>query len=186
MLIILSGVAGSGKDTIKVELMKRNPKLGTIKSYTTRAPRDNKDDLDRYFFVSQEEFVDLIEKEKLYEYSIHHDNYYGTSKDELDGQIANGKIVIKDIDVNETRELMDIFKDELKTISIFLKVKKEELYQRLLDRGETPENAERRLARLEYEESMLTMYDYVVHNDNLEKTLNIIERIIEEEYKLKQ
>lgn len=185
MLVILSGVAGSGKDTIKLELMKRMSNLATIKSYTTRKPREDKEDLNRYFFVTQEEFVDLINQEKLYEYSMHHDNYYGTSKEELDSKIADGKIVIKDIDVNGTKELINIFKNKLKTISIFLKVDKEELHRRLIERGETLESAEKRLSRQEYEESMLTLYDYVVYNNDLEKTLNIIKQIIEEEYKLK-
>ncbi len=181
MLIILSGVAGSGKDTIKEELIKRNSDIVTIKSYTTRQPRDNKDDLDRYFFVTQEEFVNLIDQGNLYEYSMHHGNYYGTSKEELDKRVEEGKTVVKDIDVNGTRELINLFKNQLKTVSIFLKVNKGELYKRLIDRGETHESATLRLSRQEYEESMLTMYDYVVNNNNLEKTVNIIETIIKEE-----
>lgn len=185
MFVILSGVAGSGKDTVKVELMKKISNLTTIKAYTTRQPRDNQEDINRYFFVNQEEFLQLIEQGKLYEYSMHHNNYYGTSKEELDSKIADGKIVIKDIDVNGTKELIEIFEGKLKVVTIFLKVKKDELYKRLIDRGETDESARLRLARQEYEESLLTMYDYVVYNDNLEKTLNIIEKIIEEEYKLK-
>lgn len=183
MLVILSGVAGSGKDTVKQELMKRISNLTTIKSYTTREPRNDKDDLNRYFFVTEDEFLKLIDQGAFYEYSIHHNNYYGTSKEELDSQISKGKIVIKDIDVNGTRDLIDIFKDKLKVITIFLKVDKEELYNRLIERGETEESANLRLSRKEYEESLLTMYDYVVHNDDLEKTLNIIEKIIDEEYK---
>lgn len=185
MLVILSGVAGAGKDTVKNELMKRISNLTTIKSYTTRKPRDDKDDLNNYFFVNEEEFLKLIDQGKLYEYSIHHDNYYGTSKEELDSKIKEGKIVIKDIDVNGTRDLIDIFKDKLKVIKIFLKVDKDELYKRLIERGETEEGAKLRLARQEYEESLLTMYDYVVNNNDLEKTLKIIETIINEEYKMK-
>lgn len=185
MLVILSGVAGSGKDTVANELMKRISNLVTIKSYTTRQPRDDKDDLNRYFFVTEDEFLKLIDQGAMYEYSIHHNNYYGTSKKELDGQIEKGNIVIKDIDVNGTRDLIDIFKDKLKVVTIFLKVDKEELYRRLIERGESKESVELRLSRQEYEESLLTMYDYVVKNDDLEKTLEIIEIIINEEYKRK-
>lgn len=184
MFVILSGVAGSGKDTIKVELMKKIGNLTTIKSYTTREKRNNKDDLNRYYFVSEEDFIKLIKEEKLYEYSVHHNHYYGTSKEELDKPIREGKIVIKDIDVNGTKELLEIFKDKHKVISIFLKVDRDELLKRLIERGTPEDEAYLRLDRQEYEESLLPIYDYVIKNDNLEKTLEIIEKIIEEEYKL--
>ena len=184
MFVILSGVAGSGKDTIKNELLKKISNSTTIRAYTTRKPRDNDEDLKKYFFVTQEEFIELIEQGELYEYSITHGQYYGTSKKELDSKLADKKIIIKDIDVNGTRDLIDIFKGKMRVVSIFLKVDKEELYQRLINRGETEESARLRLARQEYEESLLTMYDYVILNEDLNKTIKIAETIIKEEYKL--
>ena len=184
MLVILSGVSGSGKDTVKAELLNRINNLTTIKAYTTREPRDEDEDLSRYFFVSKEEFQDLISGERLYEYSEHHNNFYGTSKNELDRNISEGKIVIKDIDVNGTKDLIDVFREGLKVVPIYLKVEKDELYKRIINRGATKEEADLRLSRFEYEESFIPIYDYVVYNDNLEKTVNIIEKIILEEYKL--
>ncbi len=184
MFVILSGVAGSGKDTVKTELLKKISNSTTIRAYTTREPRDTEDDLKKYFFVTQEEFISLIDQGDLYEYSINHGNYYGTSKKELDSKLADKKIVIKDIDVNGTRDLIDIFKGKMRVVSIFLKVDKDELYERLLHRGETEDSAKLRLARQEYEESLLTMYDYVVLNDDLDKAVKIAQTIIEEEYKL--
>lgn len=184
MFVILSGAAGSGKDTVKMELLKKLKNSTTIKAYTTRKPRDDTKDLNNYFFVTEEEFIDLIKQNKLYEHSINHGNYYGTSKHELDSKLKQQQVIIKDIDVNGTKDLINIFKGKIRVVSIFLKVDKEELYQRMINRGETEESAKLRLTRLEYEESLLLMYDYVVLNNDLNKTVKIIEKIIEEEYKL--
>ncbi len=102
MLVILSGVAGAGKDTVRKELMKRIEKATSIPSYTTREPRADDVPGETYCFISKEEFQQKIEEGEFYEYDIHHDNYYGTSKRILDEKARTG-IVIKDIDVNRNR-----------------------------------------------------------------------------------
>lgn len=180
MFIILSGASGSGKDTVKKELLERIDNLTTIPSFTTRSPRDE-EDKKRYFFVTEQEFKELIKNGEVYEYSIHHGNYYGTSKKELDKKISSGFSVIKDIDVNGTMNLVKTFKDIMKVVTIFLKVDKKELQDRLRKRGTSKEEIELRLSRVDYEEQYIDSYDYVIVNDNLEKTVNEIEKIIEKE-----
>ena len=125
----------------------------------------------------------MIKNDELYEYSVHHNHYYGTSKKVLDDKITSGKIIVKDIDVNGTEELINVFKDKINMITIFLKVPKEELKERLTNRGDSPKDIEIRLSRLEYEESKIEIYDYVMPNNDLERTVNIISNIIEQEYK---
>ena len=95
MLVILSGVAGAGKDTIKKELIKRMENVESLPSYTDRAPRANDVPGVTYNFVSTEEFERMIKDGELYEYSAHHDHYYGTSKKLLNEKISNGKIILK-------------------------------------------------------------------------------------------
>lgn len=185
MLVILSGVAGAGKDTIKKELIKRMDKVTTIPSFTDRPQRLGDIPGQTYYFVSKQEFEDMIKNDELYEYDIHHNHYYGTSKKVLDEEIANGKIIVKDIDVNGTENLVKLFEDKMKVVTIFLKVPKEELRKRLEQRIDKPslEEIQLRLDRFDHEESKSKSYDYVIKNNNLEKTVQIIMAIIENEYK---
>lgn len=185
MLVILSGVSGAGKDTIKKQLIKRMDNVTTIASYTDR-PKRNSDVDGQYNYVSKEEFEDMIKNDELYEYSVHHNHYYGTSKKLLNKNIEEGKIIVKDIDVNGTHDLVEIFKDHVKIVTIFLKVPKDILKARLEKREENPDIKEiqLRLNRFDYEESKISNYDYVIKNNDLEKTVQIIMTIIKNEYKL--
>ena len=139
MLVILSGVAGAGKDTIKKELMKRIPIVDTLPSFTDRPQRPGDIPGQTYNFVSREEFEKMINDEDLYEYNVHHNHYYGTSRKLLNEKINSGKVIVKDIDVNGTENLIKILKDDVKIVTIFLKVEKEELKRRLEHRIDKPD-----------------------------------------------
>ena len=186
MLVLLSGVSGAGKDTVKQELIKRNKNVESLPSYTDRAPRNNDIPGVTYNFVTTQEFERMIEQGELYEYSKHHEHYYGTSRKLLNEKINNGTIIVKDIEVNGVENLLKILKNDLEIVTIFLKVPKEELRKRLEAREDkqSPEEIELRLNRLEYEESKIGIYDYVIKNNNLEKTVNIIMEIIKSEYNM--
>lgn len=186
MLVILSGVAGAGKDTIKKELISRVEKIETLPSYTDREPRAGDIPGQTYNFVTTKEFEEMIKNNELYEYSVHHNHYYGTSKKLLNEKISSGKIIVKDIDVNGTQDLIDLLKNEVKIVTIFLRVPKEELRRRLENRIDkpNPKEIELRLNRFDYEESKIGIYDYVIKNNNLEKTVNIIMEIIKSEYNM--
>ena len=184
MLVILSGVAGAGKDTIKRELIKRMEGITTIPSYTDRPPREgDRPAGEQYIYVTKDEFEEMVKKDELYEYSVHHNHYYGTSKKLLNEKIASGEIIIKDIDVNGTEDLVKIFKDDIKIVTIFLKVPKEVLKHRLENREDkpTPKEIKLRLNRFDYEQSKIHNYDYVIKNNNMEKTIQIIMSILENE-----
>lgn len=186
MLVLLSGASGAGKDTIKRELIKRYTNITSLPSYTDREPREGEVNGEIYNFISTEEFKELIEKNDLYEYDIHHNHYYGTSKHILDELLKSGKIIVKDIDVNGTENLVKILGNDTKVVTIFLRVPKEELHRRLLERNPNVDSKEieTRLNRLEYEESKIRSYDYVIKNNNLEKTIQIITTIIKYESNL--
>lgn len=188
MLVLLSGVSGAGKDTIKKELIARMENVESLPSYTDRQPRENDIPGQTYNFVTTEEFEAMIARGELYEYSAHHNHYYGTSKKLLNEKMQNGKIIVKDIEVNGVENLIKLLKNDTKIVTIFLKVPKEELRRRLENRIDkpSPKDIELRLNRLQYEESKIGMYDYVIKNNNLEKTVNIIMEIINNEYNLKE
>lgn len=186
MLVLLSGVSGAGKDTIKKELIARMDNVESLPSFTDRAPRENDIPGKTYNFVSTEEFEAMIARGELYEYSAHHNHYYGTSRKLLNEKMQNGKIIVKDIEVNGVENLVKLLGNDTKIVSIFLKVPKEELRRRLESRIDkpSPKDIELRLNRLQYEESKIGIYDYVIKNNNLEKTVNIIMEIIKSEYNM--
>ena len=184
MLVILSGVAGAGKDTVKQEIMKRMENVITLPSYTSREIRNTDVEGKTYHFVTKEQFEEMIKNDEFYEYDVHHNNYYGTSRKLLNEKIKSGKIIIKDIDVNGTEHLQDLLKTNTKVVTIFLRVPKDELERRLKERTDSPAEIRLRLSRFEYEESKINLYDYVLKNDDLEKTVKIVITIIENEKKI--
>ncbi len=184
MLVILSGVAGAGKDTIIKEITKRMENVCTVPSFTTRPPREDDIPGVSYNFVTKEEFEKLIDNKDIYEFDIHHNHYYGSSRKLINEKASNG-IVIKDIDVNGTEKLKEVLKDmDIKVVTIFLRVPKDELKRRLENRIDklSHEEITLRLNRFDYEESKINVYDYVMKNDNLEKAVKIIQEIIEQEF----
>lgn len=188
MLVLLSGVSGAGKDTIKKELIKRMENVVSLPSYTDRPQRPGDVPGQTYNFVTTEEFEKMIENKELYEYNVHHEHYYGTSRKLMNEKIQSGNIIVKDIDVNGVENLINLLKEDTKVITIFLRVPKEALIKRLENRIDKPSQKEitLRLNRFDYEESRIDMYDYVIKNNDLEKTVNVIQTIIENEYKLKE
>ena len=188
MLVILSGVAGAGKDTIKRELIKRMENVESLPSFTSRPIREGDVEGGTYHFVSREEFEAMIENEEFYEYDIHHNQYYRTSRKLLNEKIKSGKIIVKDIDVNGTEHLKELLGNDTKVVTIFLRVPKEELKHRLENRIDKPSPQEiiLRLNRFDYEESRISLYDYVLKNNDLEKTVRIIMTIIENEVRLEK
>ena len=87
MLVILSGVSGAGKDTIKKELLKRMEDVVTLPSFTSRERRPIEEEGVQYHFITKEAFEEKIKKGDFYEYDVHHGNYYGTSRELLNEKI---------------------------------------------------------------------------------------------------
>ena len=127
MLVILSGVSGAGKDTIKKELIKRMEDIISLPSFTSREPRPGEEEGVQYHFISKDEFKEKIKNGEFYEYDLHHENYYGTSKKLMNEKIESGKIIVKDIEVNGTENLIKKLGNDTKLVTICLKVDKEEL-----------------------------------------------------------
>ena len=136
MLVILSGVSGAGKDTIKKELIKRMEEVESLPSFTSRNPRVGEEEGIQYHFITKEQFEEKIKNNEFYEYDLHHENYYGTSRKLMNDKIQSGKIIVKDIEVNGTENLVKLLKEDTKIVTIFLKVDKDELRRRLENSGD--------------------------------------------------
>ena len=71
----------------------------SLPSYTSRNPREGEEEGIQYHFITKQEFKNRIENDEFYEYDLHHDNYYGTSRKLMNEKIESGKIIVKDIEV---------------------------------------------------------------------------------------
>ena len=124
-LIIVSGPAGSGKNTVCERLMENFPSVRRIITSTSRPPRGTEQDGIDYNFFSREEFEKLISENALYEYALVHGNYYGTLKSTIDDGFKTGSDLILIIDVQGAHTWMGRISDEnpdLKSriVSIFI------------------------------------------------------------------
>lgn len=176
MLVIFSGGSGVGKNTVISELIKSGG-FALLPTYTTRDKRVGESEGNPYCFLTDAEFKQKIEENELYEYENVHGHYYGTSKLLLKEKLSLGKILLKDIDVLGTQNLVKSIGKDVKIITLFLKVdSKEVLKQRLIERRET--EIEKRLARYEMEMSFCDRYDYIITNNDLLSTKNLVLKIV--------
>lgn len=176
MLVIFSGGSGVGKNTVISELIKSGG-FALMPTYTTRDKRIGESEGNPYCFLTDAEFKAKIEENELYEYENVHGHYYGTSKLLLKEKLALGKILLKDIDVLGTQNLVKSIGKDVKVITLFLKVdSKEVLRQRLTERRET--EIDKRLARYEMEMSFCDRYDYIITNEELFSTKNLVLQIV--------
>ena len=182
MLVLLAGVSGAGKDTIKKAIIQKRKDIISVPSFTTRQPREGDIPGLTYNFVDMDEFKRMISDEELLEYNFHHNNFYGTSKKLMLEKLKEGNIIIKDIDVDGVSNLVRILKDEIKVITIFLKVPRNILIERIKERdiGISDKEVELRISRMDYEESKIPEFDYCIENSDLNKTLEKIENIIDQ------
>ena len=178
MMFVLSSPSGTGKTTLAKKLAENNINFAISISYTTRKPRTNEINGKDYYFISREEFDDLLKKNNFYEYANIFDNCYGTLKKTVLELLSRGKDVLFDIDWQGTKQLNKIKSLSLVTFFILppnLKVLKE----RLLNRHKGQEKlVEKRMNKFNEEISHWNDYNYVVINDDLNKCYDEILRII--------
>ena len=169
IVVILSSPSGAGKTTLVKKISKSNNFLISI-SHTTRKPRSNEVDGSDYFFISLEEFKNLISKDKFLEYAKVFNNYYGSSKDLVIEKLEKGHDVIFDIDWQGTEQIKNQ-KLRQKIITIFiLPPSRDELYQRLMNREIKDKNiAKERMKQFDNDLLHWVNYDFVVINDDLDK-----------------
>lgn len=139
-LFLIVGPSGSGKGTVIEKLKEHFPDFVYPISYTTRDPREGEKDGDSYHFVSREKFEQMIEDREFLEYAIvHSNNYYGTSKQHIMGPLEEGKIVIREVDMQGFHSIKKLVPNE-NLVSVFMKVSSlEDLKGRILRRGEMSE-----------------------------------------------
>ncbi|WP_027122427.1 guanylate kinase [Metamycoplasma spumans] len=187
-LIIFAGPSGVGKGTVEKLLFEdKSLKLKLSVSMTTRKAREGEVDGVHYYFVSKETFDACLADNRLIEYSMHFDNYYGTLYSEITRICEQSKIPFLEIETNGAKQIIDYYKKEGKQdeiCSIFLMPPSfKELEKRIGGRNtESDELINKRLNKAHEEIGCSTLFQYVVINNDIEQTANEIKEIIKKEF----
>ena len=181
ILIVVSGFAGSGKGTLMKELLNQFDNYALSISATTRKPRGQEVDGKEYFFKTVEEFEKMIAQEELIEYANYVGNYYGTPRAYVEEQLASGKDVILEIEIQGALKVKEKFPD---TLLLFVTPPSAEILKnRLVGRGtETMDVVEMRMRRAAEEAAGLASYDYILINDELQVCVEQMHNIIQSEH----
>ncbi|MDH3349100.1 MAG: guanylate kinase [Desulfobulbaceae bacterium] len=175
---IISSPSGGGKTTILKKVLAGLPGIVFSISHTTRSPRPGEVNGRDYYFVTEEEFIAVREQTPsgFIEWARVHDNFYGTSRSDVEMRLKEGADVILDIDIQGARQV----KDAIEAVSIFIAPPSlTELERRLRGRGtESEEVVALRLANARRELTAAAEYDYLVINDSLSEAVEMVRSIL--------
>ncbi|HMN46295.1 MAG TPA: guanylate kinase [Povalibacter sp.] len=176
-LFVIAAPSGAGKTSLVREVMKRLPSLRFSISYTTRARRATEKDTYDYFFVDKPTFQAMIERGDFLEHAQVFDNFYGTSKSQVQSMLDAGDNVLLEIDWQGAQQIRGAMPQAL---SIFiLPPSRAELERRLRDRKtDSDEVIARRLRDSIDDMSHWNEFDYVVVNDEFERAVTDLQAIL--------
>ena len=178
-VVIVSGPSGVGKSTICKQILKRLDDVYMSVSVTTRPRSEGEVDGRDYWFISQKEFQERLDKGLLLEHAEVFGHLYGTPKDKVEQALQLGKTVILEIDVQGAKQAKTIFPD---AVMIFiLPPSKKDLAERMDNRGrEVTEVAQERLSEASAEiAAAWQYYEHMVINEDLQQAVNECVQIIE-------
>ena len=179
-LVVISGFSGVGKGTVVGRLLNDYDHYTLSVSMTTRKPREGEAHGVNYYFVTNEEFEEMIRNGGLLEYAGYADHYYGTPRSFVEENMAKGKDVILEIEVQGAMQIKKAFPD---AVLIFITTPSAAVMaKRLIGRKtETEEQIDNRFKRAVEEIKHLESYDYIVVNDDLDDCVREINGIVENE-----
>ncbi len=182
LMLILSSPSGAGKTSLtRMLLQKKELDLSLSISVTTRPRRSSEVDGIHYYFIGKKRFEQLRDEGELLEWAEVHGNCYGTPREAVERTLAQGRDVLFDIDYQGTQQMKAKAGEDVVTIFI-LPPSMPELKARLERRAEdTGEAIAARLANAANEIRRWTLYDYVLVNDDLQKTLDDLVAILTSE-----
>ena len=178
-IFVVSGPSGAGKDAIIGKLAEKNLRFYTIKTTTTRTMRASESEENPYYFISKKEFKKKIAAGEMLEWTIVYNNYYGSSRQEIDRSLRENDLVIWKVDPQGARKIKELMPE---VVTIFVIPPSFELLEdRLRTRGQdSDEVINRRLKAARRELAHLLDWDYVVLNEEdlldeaAEKIMDII------------
>ncbi|MBL1143222.1 MAG: guanylate kinase [Proteobacteria bacterium] len=176
-LFIIAAPSGAGKTSLIKSLVSEVDNLDVSISYTTRKPRQDEKDGEAYFFVDENEFKELINKNHFLEYAKVFGNYYGTPKDWVEKEMLTGRNFILEIDWQGAQQVKSQLRN---SVGIFiLPPDYQTLRERLIGRqNDDQKTIEYRMNAAREEISHYREFDYIVINDNFEQALTELKAII--------
>ena len=176
-LIVLTGPSGVGKGTLVQILLQRHPEIYLSISATTRSPRPGETYGEHYYFVSRTDFEKMISDRHLLEWAEFAGNYYGTPRLPVEQQIAEGKTVLLEVELDGANQISTSCPDALRIF--ILPPSFSALEQRLRDRATDSNSAiNSRLQRAQIEIASAGEFDVQITNDDLETALHQLEDAI--------
>ncbi|RPI25164.1 MAG: guanylate kinase [Acidobacteria bacterium] len=179
-LIVISAPSGAGKSTLVRGLFEKfleTPGLVFSVSHTTRKPRSGEQHGVDYFFTSESEFKQMIAAGAFLEYADVYGNWYGTSREAVESQLKAGRDVLLDIDVQGAMKVKQSLPEAI--LIFVLPPSFRILRERLLKRGlDDPAVIERRLQVARGEVGYYCKYDYVIVNEDIERSLFELKSIV--------
>ncbi len=181
VLAVVSGFSGAGKGTIMKALLEKYDNYALSISATTRSPRPGEADGREYFFMTNEQFEELIETNRLIEYARYVNHYYGTPSSYVEEMMAQGKDVILEIEIQGALKVKEKYPE---AVLIFVVPPAAiDLKARLMGRGtETEEVIEKRLKRALEESEGMDSYDYILVNDTIETCVEELHGLIRSQH----
>lgn len=176
--LVIAAPSGAGKTSLARALLERNADLEFSVSATTRTQRGYEQGSRDYHFVDDSEFDRMVAAGDLLEWAVVHGRKYGTPRSEVEQRVANGRVVVLDIDVQGARQVRAAMPGQAVLVFV-LPPSAEELRQRL-DRRASEGTAERRtrLTTAREELKAAAEFDYIVVNDRFEHALATLEAIV--------
>ena len=171
LLIILSSPSGAGKSTLARGLREWDSDIRFSVSATTRAPRAGEVDGKDYTFISEPDFKRMVTDGQMLEHAHVFGHFYGSPRTPVADAIEAGADVLFDIDWQGAQQIANSPMAP-HVLSIFLLPPSiHELRRRLETRGQdSTEVIAKRMTRSCDEISHWDSYDYVLINDDLDRT----------------
>lgn len=176
-LFVISAPSGTGKSTLVQRLLRSVPDLAFSVSFTTRPPRDGERPAEDYHFVEEAEFDRMVAETAFLEWATVHGQRYGTGLERTREALSRGRDLVLDVDVQGARSVRE---GPVPSVSIMiLPPDYATLEKRLLERGsEAQAERDRRLSKAREEVEQFDEFDFLVINDNLDRTVDELRAIV--------